>query len=137
MANEKVMSTADLKLAIQTIKDIIENPIAQDNYHALQSRLMYLSSIISLTATCVADAKRNLLFKKSQVIELMSSSGIPASILSKQIDSMCWEEESMYEECERMNKAVTRCGEWLQTVISAQKEEMKLQGSNLVPSTKK
>lgn len=126
----KAMNTQDIRAALESIRVIVDQPTEHDDWSAVQHRLMYVASILSWTATMVADAKRNLLKKQDQVIAQLAGSSLPASILTKQIASKCAEEEATYEEAERMNKAVTRIGEWCQTIISARKEEMKLQGMN-------
>lgn len=127
----KSMTTEQIKVALESIRTMVDDPIESDDWKAVQDRLMYVASVLAWTSTMVADAKRNLLKKKEQAIASASASGHPASILSQLIQARCAEEEATYEEAERMNKAVTRIGEWCQTIISARKEEMKLQGMNV------
>lgn len=129
----KAMTTEQIKVALESIRGMVDDPIESDDWKAVQDRLMYVASVLAWTASMVSDAKRNLLRKQDQTIAQLSGSSLPASIMAMQVKSKCGEEEATYEEAERMNKAVTRIGEWCQTIISARKEEMKLQGMNLTP----
>lgn len=86
-----------------------------------------LSVYISRTGKMLADAKyhQDKAISESIVYNLGKNAGCPASMLKQLVESTCRKENYLVNSIERLNKAATHQLDWLRTVISKAKEEMR------------
>lgn len=86
-----------------------------------------LSVYISRTGKMLADAKyhQDKAISESIVYNLGKNAECPASMLKQLVESTCRRENYLVNSIERLNKAATHQLDWLRTVISKAKEEMR------------
>ncbi|WP_303223970.1 hypothetical protein [Butyricimonas faecihominis] len=86
-----------------------------------------LSVYISRTGKMLADARyhQDKAISESIVYNLGKNAGYPASMLKQLVESTCRRENYLVNSIERLNKAATHQLDWLRTVISKAKEEMR------------
>lgn len=86
-----------------------------------------LSVYISRTGKMLADARyhQDKAISESIVYNLGKNAGCPASMLKQLVESTCRRENYLVNSIERLNKAATHQLDWLRTVISKAKEEMR------------
>lgn len=86
-----------------------------------------LSVYISRTGKMLADAKyhQDKAISESIVYNLGKNAGCPASMLKQLVESTCRRENYLVNSIERLNRAATHQLDWLRTVISKAKEEMR------------
>lgn len=90
-----------------------------------------LSVYISRTGKMLADAKyhQDKAISESIVYNLGENAKCPASMLKQLVESTCRRENYLVNSIERLNKAATHQLDWLRTVISKAKEEMRYSNS--------
>lgn len=86
-----------------------------------------LSAYIARTGKMLADAKfyQDQAIAQSIVYNLGKQAGCPASVLKQLVESSCQRENLLVNTIERLNRAATHQLDWLRTVISMAKEEMR------------
>lgn len=86
-----------------------------------------LSVYISRTGKMLADAKyhQDKAISESIFYNLGKNAGCPASMLKQLVESTCRRENYLVNSIERLNRAATHQLDWLRTVISKAKEEMR------------
>lgn len=94
-----------------------------------------LLAYIARTGKMKADAKYWKEKKtKSAIMDTVKELGkdlMPASTLNKLIDANCEKESMLLEWCDRLNRTATHQVDWLRSVLSKEKEELRLsQGFN-------
>ena len=91
-----------------------------------------LLAYIARTGKMKADAKYWKEKKtKSAIMDTVKELGkdlMPASTLNKLIDANCEKESMLLEWCDRLNRTATHQVDWLRSVLSKEKEEMRLSG---------
>ena len=93
-----------------------------------------LAVYIARTGKMVADAKYHLNEKKkSDIVEMLKevSAATPfatSKAINGLVDSICKKEQYLVDWIERLNRASTHQLDWCRTLISKEKEEMKLRG---------
>lgn len=87
-----------------------------------------LAAIIARTGKMLADAKWHLDTAMSESIarNLEKRADCPASVLKQLVEASCKRENRLVNATERLNRAATHQLDWLRTVISKAKEEMRL-----------
>ena len=86
-----------------------------------------LSAYIARTGKMLADAKfyQDQAIAQSIVYNLGKQAGFPASVLKQLVESSCQRENLLVNTIERLNRAATHQLDWLRTVVSMAKEEMR------------
>jgi uncharacterized protein YpuA (DUF1002 family) len=92
-----------------------------------------LAAHIARTGKLVADSKYHLNEKKkNDVFEVLEKTakqaGATATAINAIVNSLCKEEQFLVDWSDRCNRACTHQLDWCRTVISKNKEEMKLVG---------
>jgi hypothetical protein len=102
----------------------------QDNPAAVLQRGQELESFLALTGKLVADSKYwqdqflNSAIKES-IEESLKNNGWSVSTINKKIGAVCKENNYLVNWSERLNAAITHQLDFLRSVISKQKEEMR------------
>ncbi|MCM1031604.1 MAG: hypothetical protein NC410_09230 [Oscillibacter sp.] len=86
-----------------------------------------LAAYIARTGKMLADAKfyQDQAIAQSIVYNLAKQAGCPASVLKQLVESSCKRENLLVNTIERLNRAATHQLDWLRTVVSMAKEEMR------------
>jgi hypothetical protein len=100
---------------------------APDDPSSLIDRGNELSVYIARTGKLLADAKyhHDIELSSSIVRELGKQCGCPASVLKSLVESSCARTSMLVNTLERMNRTAVHQQEWIRTVISYTKEEMR------------
>lgn len=129
-----------MNLNITPIESIAEELAAIDSYlnitmsedvqEAVQ-RGNDLAVYIARTGKLLADAKYHLNGKKKSEVfdtlrETASQAGATSKAVNAIIDSLCKEEQYLVDWADRVNKACVHNIDWCRTIVSKQKEEMRL-----------
>lgn len=87
-----------------------------------------LAAIVARTGKMLADAKwhQDTAIAESIVYNLGKQAGCPASVLKQLVEASCKRENHLVNSAERLNRAAVHQLDWLRTVISKAKEEMRL-----------
>ena len=118
------MTMQELQINCKVISSEIDREVSGGDIQGVQDKLMKLSQLIALSAECVTQAKRNYLYKQSEIIKINKDTIMPASILSKKIESDAWEESGMLTYCERLNAGIVHSIDALRSIISLYKTEL-------------
>lgn len=121
-----ITSIEDLEREVEDI-DAYLSVIPPDEPDAVIERGNELSVFIARTGKMLADAKyhQDTAIAESIVYHLGKQAGCPASILKQLVESTCKRENYLVNSIERLNRAATHQLDWLRTVISKAKEEMR------------
>lgn len=129
--NLSITPFEDLYNEAESIQSFLEITMSEDASEA-QLRGNELMVYIARTGKMKADAKYRLNTKKqSEVMETLRqvAKGTPyatSKAVNAMIDSLCKEEEFLYDMIERLNRTSTHQYEWCRTLISAAKAEFLL-----------
>lgn len=90
-----------------------------------------LAVYIARTGKLLADAKYHLNRKKKSEVfdtlrETASQAGATSKAVNSIIDSLCKEEQYLVDWTDRVNRACVHNIDWCRTIVSKQKEEMRL-----------
>lgn len=119
------MTRTDLLTNLQKITETIATEVNPDAPDHVVEKLQALSSLTGLAAECTKEAKRMHLDAQRLIIRTLGENkNMPASILSKYIDSNCSQEIADITYCERINSAIAHSCDALRSIISWKKEEM-------------
>lgn len=118
------MNLHELQINCKAISSEIDREVSGGDIQGVQDKLMKLSQLIALSAECVTQAKKNYLYKQSEIIKINKDVIMPASILSKKIESDSWEESGMLTYCERLNAGIVHSIDALRSIISLYKTEL-------------
>ncbi len=110
--------------------DSFLNITCSDNPEEVIERGNDLAVYISRTGKMLADAKywKDKALTESIIRELGRQAGCPASVLKQLVDAACKRENYLVNWIERLNKAATHQLDWLRSVLSKAKEELRLSG---------
>lgn len=102
-----------------------------DNIQEIVERGSDLQAYIARTGKMIADAKRFLSEKKKtetmKVIEdILQNSKYSAGVQNALVSGLCADEQYLLTWCERLNATCTHQLDYMRTLISLHKEEMKL-----------
>ena len=116
----------DLEREVEDI-DTYLSEIPPDNPDLVVERGNELSVFIARTGKMLADAKyhQDTALAESIVYNLGKQAGCPASILKQLVDASCKRENYLVNSIERLNRAATHQLDWLRTVVSKAKEDMR------------
>jgi len=121
----------DLLSEAEAIQDIIEQPVPEE-IEAIVNWGNELLGYIARTGKMKADARYHLDKKKiSAIMDTLREIGknaMPASTLNDLIKTNCENENYLYEWCERLNRSATHQLDWLRSLVSKEKEQMRLNG---------
>ena len=121
----------DLLREAEAIQDIIEQPVPEE-IEAIVNWGNELLGYIARTGKMKADARYHLdKKKKSAIMDTLREIGknaMPASTLNDLIKANCENENYLYEWCERLNRSATHQLDWLRSLVSKEKEQMRLNG---------
>jgi len=121
----------DLLSEAQAIQDMLEQPIPTE-IEGIINWGDELLGYIARTGKMKADAQYHLEKKKRSAImdtvKEMGKDTMPASTLNDLIKSMCETENYLFLWCDRLNRSATHQLDWLRSLVSKEKEQMRLSG---------
>ena len=131
---EQITSFEDLLSEAEAIQEFLEEETPNEISLVLM-RGNELLAYLARTGKMKADAKYWKEQKmKSAIMATVKDLGkdlMPASTLNKLIDANCEKEIRLLEWCDRLNRTATHQIDWLRSVVSKEKEELRLsQGFN-------
>ena len=124
---ELIATVEQLEKEAKEIEGFLEITCS-DDLDEIVERGNALSVYISRTSKMLADAgyHRDKAVSESIILELGKSAGIAPSVLNKLVDATCKRENYLYKWTERLNATVTHQLDWLRSLVSKAKEEMRL-----------
>ena len=125
----------DLATKMNSIREALDAPVSYDqetgeatqaNIDLVQDKLIKLSSLLGLSAECMAQARKELRNKELEVLAEIQSqiSKTPASIVGKLLSAKTGQEESVLLYADRLNSALVHSIDGLRTIISKYKSEL-------------
>jgi len=113
--------------SIQSYLDIV----VSGNPEEMTERLSTLMAYLSRTGEMLAKAKKILRSRKTSeinntIISIAKAAHLSASVQNALLDSICEEESYFVDWIERLNKTCTHQMDGLRSLISYEKEEMRL-----------
>lgn len=130
--NNIITPLKDLLAEAAIIQDFLEEPIT-DDMEAVIERGNNILAYIARTGKMKADARfhKDIKTRSSimqQLKEMSTTLKLPASTMNNLVNAMCEEENHLLEWCDRLNRTSTHQLDWLRTLVSKEKEEMRLRG---------
>ena len=118
----------------EAVQEFLEEP-TPDEIEAIINRGNELLGYISRTGKMKSDAKYYVDKKmKSAIMDQvreLAKTQMPASTLNDLIKANCERENFLFNWCDRLNRTATHQLDWLRSLVSKEKEEMRLsQGFN-------
>lgn len=122
----RITPIEELEQEVDGIEELL-SALPPDEPNLAIERGNELSAIIARTGKMLADAKyhQDTAIANSIVYNLGKQAGCPASLLKQLVESSCKRENLLVNTLERLNRAATHQMDWLRTVISKAKEEMR------------
>lgn len=121
----------DLLSEAEAIQEMLEQPVPEE-IEAIVNWGNELLGYIARTGKMKADARYHLdKKKKSSIMDTLRDIGknaMPASTLNDLVKANCENENYLYEWCERLNRSATHQLDWLRSLVSKEKEQMRLSG---------
>ncbi|PZX18076.1 hypothetical protein LX69_01113 [Breznakibacter xylanolyticus] len=116
-----------IKAECESIQSFLEITVG-DNIEEIAERGNDLAVYIARTGKMLADSKyhRNKALSTSIVREMGKQANIPPSVLSKLVDAATFDENYVADWVERLNRTATHQLDWMRTLTSKAKEEMRL-----------
>lgn len=116
----------DLEKEVDDIEAYLSTLPPEDANLAIE-RGNELSVYIARTGKMLSDARfyRDKALSESIVYNLGKQAGCPASVLKQLVEASCQRENLLVNTIERLNRAATHQLDWLRTVVSMAKEEMR------------
>lgn len=115
---------SDLRDNCKAIKKELDFPVNHGDIVSVQDKLIRLTCIASLSAECMATAKKELLVAQLDAIKSSNDLKLTPTIQSKLVDGMCSNQHEMYVLCDRQNAAITHTQDSLRSIISLYKTEL-------------
>ncbi len=127
----KITPFEDLLTEAEAIQDMLEQPIPEE-IEGIVSWGDELLGYIARTGKMKADAKCHLDRRmKSSIMDTVREMGkdaMPASTLNELVKANCETENYLYQWCERLNRTAIHQLDWLRSLVSKEKEQMRLNG---------
>ncbi len=125
------ITPSNLILKELTDIDSFLNITCSEQIEEVAARGNDLAVHIARSGKLLADAKHHLNVKmKSDVFETLKSTakqaGATSKAINKIIDSLCADEQYLVDWAERINRSATHQLDWLRSLLSKAKEEMRL-----------
>lgn len=122
-----ITSLEELEREVDDIEGYLQE-VPPDNPNLVIERGNELSVYIARTGKMLADAKyhQDAALVDSIIYNLGKQAGCPASILRQLVEASCKRQNLLVNSIERLNRAATHQLDWLRTVVSKAKEEMRL-----------
>jgi len=123
----------ELRIEAKIIQAYLDITVS-DNHEEMAERLASLMAYLSRTGEMLAKAKKILRARKTSeindtIISIAKAAHLSASVQNALLDSICEEESYLVDWIERLNKACTHQMDGLRSLISYEKEEMRLRNT--------
>lgn len=126
-----ILSFEELLEEANYIQSVLDSEIPSE-LEARVQRGDELAGYISRSGNMIADAKFHLdSAMRSSTMDQLKQIGekmMPASTLNNFISANCAQENRLFKWCERLNATATHQLDWIRSVVSKEKEEMRLSG---------
>lgn len=124
----------ELRTEAEAIQGYLDITASNDPVE-ISERISTLMSYMSRSGEMLAQAKKVLRKRKSEeisrtILSIAKSSGLSASVQNALLDSICEEESFMVDWLERINRSCTHQIDGLRSLLSYQKEEMRLSNNH-------
>ena len=124
------MTYNDLKKEAESIQSFCEITVS-DNPEEVIARIADLSVLIARSGKMLADAKYILNERKKDetvdlITRLISKDKLSAKVQNALIDSICKDEQYLVDWIERINRTVTHQADILRSVLSYEKEQLRI-----------
>jgi len=128
--NDIITPVEDLIKEANKLQHYVEITVGDDP-NEWKERGSTLCEYMARSAKCLADAKYHLSEKKKTFIihtlgRMMNEIGYSAGTQRELIASSCGDLERLVTWYERLNRTITHQVDWIRTLISREKEEMKM-----------
>lgn len=123
---EHIQSIEKLETEAQQIEAYL-NITCSEELEEIVGRGNDLAVYISRTGKMLADAKfhQDKAISESIIREVGKQANIPASVLNKLVNAACKHQNYLVNWIERLNRTATHQLDWLRTLVSKAKEEMR------------
>lgn len=111
---------------LRAIRIVSDESLDKDNVEQVVSKGNRLEALLGLSAAQKSNAKLLLNRKKVEVFAKYKESKMSPSVLVKLIDAEAGEEEALFMYADRLNAAVTHELDYIRSLISYYKEEMRM-----------
>lgn len=120
------MDKITLKQNCEAIAAELQDEGSTTNMDLLCEKALRINALIGLSAECMAQARKDLLYRQAQLLKIHQSDKMPPSVLIKFVQSECWEESATEVWVDRLNAGLTHAQEVIRTIVSLRKTEMAL-----------
>jgi hypothetical protein len=111
--------------SLNAIREVLDSDVIDVDIEQQKNKLIKLTQLTGLAAECKALAKKVLLKKELEVLNMFNKDDkIAPSILTKRIEAECSEEGAMLVYADRINASVSNSIEGLRSVLSLYKTEL-------------
>jgi hypothetical protein len=124
------MTIDDIKKEATEIQSYLEI-LVSENPEEISNRIAYLMSYMARSGNMLAQAKKDLRAKKTNeisktIIKIAKASHLSATVQNALLDSICEEESYLVDWIERINRGCVHQIDGLRSLLSYDKEEMRL-----------
>jgi hypothetical protein len=124
------MTIDDIKKEATEIQSYLEI-LVSENPEEISNRIAYLMSYMARSGNMLAQAKKDLRAKKTleiskTIIKIAKASHLSATVQNALLDSICEEESYLVDWIERINRGCVHQIDGLRSLLSYDKEEMRL-----------
>lgn len=113
----------ETKKALNAIRAAVDADIIDVDIDAQKNKMIALTQLIGLSAEAKASAKKILLRKELEVLSGLDKELAP-SVMTRRINSECYEEAALLEYSDRLNSALIHCIDAIRSVLSLYKTEV-------------
>ncbi len=120
----------DLLIEAKKIQDYLDILVSSD-HEEIAERISTLMSYMSRSGEMLAQAKKMLRQRKTAeinktIIAIAKASHLSASVQNALLDSICEQESYLVDWCDRINRTCTHQIDGLRSLLSYEKEELRL-----------
>lgn len=114
----------NIEINLKSIRKIVDVDVTGCDIETVVEQGKKLSSIMGLSAECMAAAQKHLQNARLKAIKSLEGKNCPPSVLLKMADGECGIELATYDYSDRLNAAIVHQLDFIRTVISLHKSEL-------------
>lgn len=129
------MTLDQIKTVQAQIQQVISRKVDINNPTDCMHKLEQISTLLASGSTCIAHSKNILLKARKEALDriYLAKEGdkelkkvLSPSIVNKFLETRTIDEETLFTECERNYSAIVHSGDFLRSILSCIKEEMRI-----------
>jgi len=121
---------SQLNKNLKAIREVLDTDVSGCDVESVIQKGHKLINLVGLASECKATARQILEETRLIKINELKNAGFSPSVLLKVVDANCANELMTYEYADRINAGISHSLDLIRSIISKEKEEMRLEISN-------